>query len=112
MAKRNKKLGLMDRLNAGMYCTVPKYPLTIETIHTAVNKPSTVDFLKNKLKRCRVVYKALQSTLKQVSNNPTCNKELKLALELKCRVYKYKIRGLQSKIDKHKKRLQVEYKKV
>lgn len=112
MAKRKKKLGLVDRLNARMYCTVPKYPFTIETIYTAVNKPSTVDFLKNKLKRCRVVYKALQSTLKQVSDNHTCNKELKFSIELMCRVYKYKIRGLQSKIDKHKKRLQVEYKKV
>lgn len=112
MAKRNKKLGLMDRLNAGAYCVLPKYPLTIETIRTSVNNISTIDFLKVKLKKCRVVYKALQSTLKQVSNNHTCNKELKLALELRCKVYKYKIRGLQSKIDKHKKRLQVEYEKV
>lgn len=109
MAKRKKKLGLVDRLNAGMYCIVPKYPLTIETIRTSINNPSTIEFLKEKLRRCRM---ALWSTIKHINNNPTCNKELKLALELKCRVYKYKIRGLQSKIDKHKKRLQVEYEKV
>lgn len=103
----------MDRLNAGMCYVVPKYPLTIETIHTSMTyNMYTIDFLKEKLKRCRMEYKSLQSTLKEFNKNTIKDKEVRVLIELGCRDYKYKIRGLQSKIDKHKKRIQVDYKNV